>query len=330
LRARSWNDAQVSAPPTASELHGSARPGAPLRGVLSMLASVLLLTLSDALTKLLSTGYPPGQIICMRSLIVIGFVLVLSTPRRRWTGLRIRSPGAHFTRGVFACAGSFLFVLAISHVPLANAMSIGFAGPLLITALAGPMLGEHVGWRRWCAVLVGFLGVLVILRPGAQGFHWAAMLLLAGTWFGALRDIVTRRISATESSSSLLLTTNSCMVGFGLLSLLQGWNMPQPLDAAWLALSGVLIGSGHYLQIEAYRHAEAGTVVPFRYTALLWAMLMGWLVFDDVPDASMLGGASLVVASGLFILHREGRVGGAVQPRSARLRIPGYRWDDTQ
>jgi drug/metabolite transporter (DMT)-like permease len=179
-------------------------------------------------------------------------------------------------------------------------------------------------------VLVGFLGVLVILRPGAQGFHWAAMLLLAGTWFGALRDIVTRRISATESSSSLLLTTNSCMVGFGLLSLLQGWNMPNPLDAVWLALCGVLIGAGHYLQIEAFRHAEAGTVVPFRYTALLWAMLMGWLVFGDVPDASMLGGASLVIASGLFILYRERRVGGAVQPRGARVRIAGYRWDDTQ
>ena len=317
--------------PTSPDTPGSARPGAPLRGVVCMLLSVLLLTISDALTKLLTTGYPPGQIICMRSIVVIGFVLVLSTPRRRWTGLRIRSPGAHLTRGVFSCAGSFLFVIAIGHVPLANAMSIGFAGPLLITALAAPMLGERIGWRRWCAVLVGFIGVLVILRPGPQGFHWVALLLLAGTWFGSLRDIVTRRISATESSSSLLLTTNLCMVAFGLLSLVQGWNMPGPVDATWLLLSGMLIGIGHYLQIEAFRHAEAGTVVPFRYTALLWAMLMGWLVFGDVPDASMLSGASLVVASGMFILYRERQGAGSRRITGGTLmRIPGYGWDDTQ
>ena len=321
----------MSAPPTAPDMQGSARPGAPLRGVACMLVSVLLLTLSDALAKLLSAGYAPGQIICMRSIIVIGFLLVLFTPRRRWTGLRIRSPGAHLTRGIFACAGSFLFVLAIGHVPLANAMSIGYAGPLLITALAGPMLGERIGWRRWSAVLVGFIGVLVILRPGGLDYHWAALALLAGTWFGSLRDIVTRRISATESSSSLLLTTNLCMVAFGLLSLAQGWNMPGLLDATWLLASGVLIGTGHYLQIEAYRNAEAGTVVPFRYTSLLWAILIGWLVFGDIPDSSMLSGASLVIASGLFILYREKRVGGSSRPAGrARVRIPGYHWDDTQ
>jgi drug/metabolite transporter (DMT)-like permease len=318
----------VSAPAILSAAAPGARPVAPLRGVACMLVSVLLLTVSDVLTKLLTAGYPPGQLICLRSLTVLAVVLALSTPRRRWTGLRIRSPGAHLTRGVFACAGSFLFVLAIGHVPLANAMSIGFAGPLLITALAAPMLGEQIGWRRWSAVLVGFAGVLVILRPGAQGFHWAMLALLTGTVFGSLRDIVTRRISATESSSSLLLTTSLCMVGFGLLSLAQGWNMPTAGDAGLMVAAGMLIGSGHYLQIEAYRHAEAGTVVPFRYTALLWAMLLGWLVFGDLPDTAMLGGASLVVASGLFILYRERRSDRV--PGGPRLPIPGYRWDDLQ
>jgi len=307
------------------------RASAPLRGIVCMLASVFILTLSDVLTKWLTAGYPPGQLICLRSLVILALVLAVSAPRRRWTGLRMRSPGAHFTRGVFACAGSFLFVLGIAHVPLANAMSIGFAGPLVITALAGPMLGEKVGWRRWSAVLVGFAGVLVILRPGPEGFHWAALVLLAGTLSGSLRDLVTRRISATESSTSLLLSTNLCMVAFGLLSVVQGWNMPGPRDAAMLVLSGALIGSGHYLQIEAFRHAEAGAVVPFRYTSLLWAMLAGWLVFGDVPAAGMLAGATLVIASGLFIFHRERRLGGGRPgPAGPGVRIPGYRWEDTQ
>ena len=302
-----------------------ARAGAPARGVACMLASVFILTLSDVLTKWLTAGYPPGQLICLRSLAAMLLVLAWSTPRRRWTGLRIRNPGAHLVRGVFACAGSFMFVLGIAHVPLANAMSIGFAGPLLITAMAGPMLGEHVGWRRWAAVVVGFGGVLVILRPGAEGYHWAALVLLAGVVFGALRDVVTRHISATESSSSLLLSTSACMAAFGAISVVQGWNLPGPGDGALLVLSGLLIGTGHYLQIEAFRNAEAGTVVPFRYTALLWATLLGWLVFGDVPGAATLSGAALVVASGLFTLYRERRLGGSrPSPRAARLRVPGY------
>jgi len=291
-----------------------------------MLCSVFILTLSDVLTKWLAAGYPPGQLICLRSLAVLLLILILSTPRRRWTGFRIHNPGAHVVRGVFACAGSFLFVLGIGHVPLANAMSIGFAGPLLITALAVPMLGEQVGWRRWSAVLVGFAGVLVILRPGAEGFHWAALALLCGTVFGSLRDIVTRRISATESSSSLLITTNACMVAFGLLSIMQGWNLPTLRDGALLAASGLLIGSGHYLQIEAFRQAEAGTVVPFRYTALLWATLFGWLVFGDIPGPATFAGAALVIASGLFILYRERRLGPRTRvTRRALVRIPGYK-----
>jgi drug/metabolite transporter (DMT)-like permease len=290
-----------------------------------MLASVFILTVSDVLTKWLTAGYPPGQLICLRSLVVLALIMVLSTPRRRWTGFRINNPGAHVVRGVFACAGSFLFVLGIGHVPLANAMSIGFAGPLLITALAVPMLGEQVGWRRWSAVLVGFAGVLVILRPGAEGFHWAAFALLCGTAFGSLRDIVTRRISATESSSSLLITTNACMVVFGLLSIVQGWNMPTLGDGTLLAVSGLLIGSGHYLQIEAFRQAEAGTVVPFRYTALLWATLFGWLVFGDVPGPATFAGAALVIVSGLFILYRERQLGPRGRTSRAPLvRIPGY------
>lgn len=302
------------------------RVNAPLRGVTCMLTSVFILTLSDVLTKWLTAGYPAGQLICLRSLAALLLVLAWSAPRRRRAGLRIRNPGAHLVRGVFACAGSFMFVLGIGYVPLANAMSIGFAGPLLITAMAGRMLGEQVGWRRWSAVLVGFGGVLVILRPGAEGFHWAAAVLLVGVCFGSMRDIVTRRISATENSSALLVTTSACMVVFGFISVFQGWTLPGLHDAAMILLSGLLIACGHYLQIEAFRHAEAGTVVPFRYTALLWATLLGWIVFGDLPTFATLIGASLVIVSGMFILYRERQLGGRRSLSDRPLvRIPGYR-----
>jgi len=175
---------------------------------------------------------------------------------------------------------------------------------------------------------VGFGGVLVILRPGAEGFHWAALVLLAGVVFGALRDIVTRRISATESSSSLLVSTSACMVVFGLISIAQGWNFPTLRDGAMLLVSGFLIGCGHYLQIEAFRHAEAGTVVPFRYTGLVWASVFGWLIFGDIPATATVLGAALVIASGLFILYRERKLGGRRSSSTRTLvRIPGYRDD---
>ena len=305
-----------------------ARVNAPLRGVTCMLAGVFILTLGDVLTKWLTASYPPGQLICLRSLTALLLVLAWCAPRRRRSSLRIRNPGAHLVRGLFACAGSYMFVMGIGHMPLANAMSIGFAGPLLITACAGRMLGEQVGWRRWSAVLVGFCGVLVILSPGAEGFHWAAPVLLLGVCFGTARDVVTRRISATENSSSMLVTTNACMVGLGFASIVQGWNLPGLADSAMLMGSGLLTASGHYLQIEAFRQAEAGTVVPFKYTALLWATLLGWLVFGDVPTLATLMGAALVIASGLFILYRERQVGSR-RTLSGRplVAIPGYRED---
>jgi drug/metabolite transporter (DMT)-like permease len=304
------------------------RVNAPMRGVVCMLVSVLILTLSDTLTKWLSTGYPAGQLICLRSLAALLLVFAWSASRRRISELRIHNPGAHLVRGLFACAGSFMFVVGIGYMPLANAMSIGFAGPLMVTALAGPLLAEQVGWRRWIAVIVGFGGVLVILRPGAEGFHWAAAVLLIGVCFSTARDIVTRRISATENSSALLATTSACMVVIGLASVVQGWSMPGLRDGAMIALSGLLIGCGHYLQIEAFRQAEAAMVVPFRYTALLWATVFGWLVFGDLPTVATLIGASLVIASGLFILYRERKVGSTRTPsRRPLVKIPGYRED---
>jgi drug/metabolite transporter (DMT)-like permease len=301
----------------------------PLRGIICMLVSIVLLTVSDAIAKWLTVGYPPGQIICLRGVFVVLVILAFTAPRRRRTGLRLHNPRAHLVRAIFAAAATFLFVLGLTFMPLADAMAITFAGPLIITALAGPLLGEQVGWRRWSAVLVGFGGVVVMLRPGSGTLEWAALLLLLSTLCGGMRDIVTRRISVTESSTSMLLTTNLLLVAVGLLSIIQGWAMPTLFDAGLILLSGVLIGSGHWLQIEAFRWGQAATVVPFRYTTLLWAMLLGFLIWGDVPDAWMLGGASLVVASGLYILYREQRP-GRPPPRPVSVRIPGHRGDDTQ
>ncbi|MDA1071109.1 MAG: DMT family transporter, partial [Proteobacteria bacterium] len=203
---------------------------------------------------------------------------------------------------------------------LADAIAITFAGPLFSTALAVPMLGEKVGWRRWSAVVIGLIGVTVMLRPSGEGIAWAAMLPLGAALTSGFRDIVTRRLSVSDSSSSILGVTTLAVTCAGFLTILipslTGWDYWtwQPMDLAHvaiLALAGLLLGTGQYLMIESVRLAEIGLVAPFRYTSMLWAVALGYLVYGTLPDHWVLTGAGLVIASGIYILHRETRVRAA-------------------
>ena len=290
------------------------------RGILCMLASVCIITLNDSLLKWLSPDFPVGQIMAIRGLFVFLPVLALA----RWEGglhmLRISRPGAQTMRAVFVVAGMFLYIGGLRFMPLADAIAITFAGPLFSTALAVPMLGEKVGWRRWSAVVIGLFGVTVMLRPSGEGIAWAAMLPLGAALASGFRDIVTRRLSVSDSSSSILGVTTLAVTCAGFLTILipplTGWDYWtwQPMDLAHvaiLALAGLLLGTGQYLMIESVRLAEIGLVAPFRYTSMLWAVAVGYLVYGTLPDHWVLTGAGLVIASGIYILHRETRVRAA-------------------
>ena len=177
-------------------------------------------------------------------------------------------------------------------MPLADAIAFTFTGPLIVAALAPFVLGEQVGWRRWCAILVGFAGVIVMARPTPDAFQWAAFVALGAAFFGAMRDMVTRRISAEESSDLILFYST----------------LPDMTDWSLFALLGILNGAAHYMIIEAHRWAQASVIAPFRYTVLVWACVLGFVIWGDVPDIWLLGGAALVVGSGLYILYRETRL----------------------
>ena len=280
----------------------------PVRGIVLMLAGLLVLTLNDATAKWLTSDYPVPQIISLRGVFILLPLAVLLYWRGGLGAFRPTRIRNHVLRSLCFVGSTFSIITALSLMPLADAIAFTFTGPLIVAALAPFILGEKVGWRRWSAIIVGFLGVIVMARPTPDAFQWAAVIALGAAFWGALRDMVTRRISAEESSDLILFySTLAVMSVGGLAAFFFPWRMPDGEDLALFALLGVLNGGAHYMMIEAHRWAEASVIAPFRYTALVWALVLGFLIWGDVPDAWLLAGSTLVVGSGLYILHRETR-----------------------
>ena len=285
--------------------------GAGLKGVACMVAGCAVVTLNDAILKWLTSDLPVGEIMCLRGVFVFLPVLLLAAHEGGLHRLKVRSPRGQGLRAAIVVAGMFLFITGLGFLPIAEAIALTFASPLFATALAVPLLGEKVGWRRWTAVGAGLVGVVVMLRPGADAFVLAALLPLGSAVTGACRDIVTRRLSVSDSSSSILMVTTVAVTLAGAVTVPFGWQTPSWQEIGLLALAGFLLGAAQYLMIEAVRHAEIGLVAPFKYTSLIWAVLAGYLVFGSVPDRWVMAGAALVIVSGLYILHRESRLGRA-------------------
>ena len=280
----------------------SAAPG---RGIAYTILGGALLTTNDAVLKWLTGDYPVGQIMFVRGMFVFLPIALLVWRTGGSDALRINSIRGQSLRAVFAFTSGFLFITGLAFLPLADAIAITFAGPLFITALAPPLLGEHVGWRRWSAVLIGFAGVMVMIRPGAGAVQWAALLPLAASLSGAFRDLMTRRMAATETSISIMGFTNAAVVLAGLSTWPFGWVPLVPGDVGLMALSGMLVGGAHFLLIERYRWAEAALVAPFKYTNMIWAVTFGFAVWGDLPDTWTVIGVAVVIGSGLFIVRRE-------------------------
>jgi drug/metabolite transporter (DMT)-like permease len=296
----------------------SARESRPLPGIACMLGGVALLTLSDAAAKWFTADYPVGEVVSIRALFILFFIALLAAARNRLSELRIRSYRKHLLRGGFACASTLFFVMGLSLLPLADAIAVTFAGPLFITALAPLVLLERVGWRRWLAVLAGFAGVLLMVRPSGDYARWAVLLPLSAALAGSLRDLVTRRISVSENSTAILFSTNVIVLLAGLVLFPAGWQVPNVADFLLMGLAGGLMGAAHYLHIEAFRLAEAAVIAPFKYTNMLWGVLFGFVIWGHLPDRWVVGGSLLVIASGLYIFYRERRLEwGQKAPRSA-------------
>ena len=277
-----------------------------VRGILAMLVAVALFGLMDTGLKLLAPHYPPLQVAALRALSSLPLVLAFVAWRGAFgTLLRVRWP-LHLLRGVLGIGMLSLFAYALRHLPLAEAYAIFFIAPLLITLLSGPMLGERVGKARWIAIAVGLLGVVVVLRPTGTGMFTLAggAVLLAAACY-SISAITVRIVNRTDSIESQVFWLMA-MVGFGASAL--AWPQWTPVRAAdaWVLVGIAVTGFGGQLSItEAFRNGEASAIAPFEYSALAWGLAIDWLIWQTLPDAWMLSGAAIIVASGIYLVRHE-------------------------
>ena len=276
------------------------------RSILVMLVAVVLFAMMDAGLKTLSERYPPFQVATLRGAASLPLVLAWSLATVGWKPLlRVRWP-LHLLRGVIGVAMMASFVYALKRMPLSTAYTIFFVAPLLITAMSVPFLGERVGPRRWTAIAIGLLGVLVVLRPTGEGMASLAGLAVLLAAFGyAVSAITVRVLARSDSNQAMVVWLLALMaLGAGVLA----WPDWQPVrhDDLWLiAAIGVVGALGQYAITLAFRHGEASLLAPLEYTALVWGVLLDATIWGVLPDSVTWLGAAIIVASGLYLLRRE-------------------------
>lgn len=269
--------------------------------------AVLMLSVLDATVKHLVQIYPLPMVAWARYFFHLATFGVWILAAHRAVAVRTRRLRLQIVRALLLVAMTFLFVAALGLLPLADATAINFLSPIVVTALSAVVLRESVGWRRWLAVTAGFVGVLIIVRPGADVVNWGALLALAATFFFALYQIATRALAPTDPAVTTLFYT--ALVGTAATSLVVPffWVTPTPTDAALMVMGGVMGGGGHYLLIHAYRHAEASLVAPLFYVQIVFSAALGFAVFGELPDMWTVLGAALIILGGLWIWSGERR-----------------------
>ena len=273
-----------------------------------MCLGVIAMVGLDVTARWLMETYSLPQLVFLRSSFSLVFIFVLVSARGNISSLRTRNPGWHFIRSVLMAGSMFAFFHALRFIPLADIVIIAFAAPIIITSLSQPFLGEAVGVWRWSAVIVGFCGVVVVLRPGSELMHPAALIALAGSFMYALLSLTARKLRTTESALSLSFSSFGVPLLLGFGGSRGAWITPGLLDWAMFALCGLLGGLAIAFINAAYQRAAAAVVVPFEYTGLIWAVAAGFLIWDEIPQINDLLGGAIIISSGLVILFRETRV----------------------
>ncbi|MGI3163698.1 DMT family transporter [Pseudooceanicola sp. 200-1SW] len=281
-----------------------------VKAALLMMGSLALLAINDSAIKAVALTVPLAQIIVLRNAIT-STALAFALTRTRGA-FRLSRRDWHLTllRGVGEAGAAYFYLTALIHIPFANLTAILQATPFVVTLGAALFLGESVGWRRLSAILVGFLGVLLILRPGVEGFDLYAIYVLISVLFITLRDLTTRGLSPEVPALTVTFVTSLMVMGlYAVLSFGTPWvAMPAPALLAVVCAAGLVLAS-YVTIIRAMRLGEIAFVSPFRYTALIFALILGLVLFGEWPDGWTLAGAAIVVASGLFMLYRERKLG---------------------
>jgi drug/metabolite transporter (DMT)-like permease len=276
------------------------------RGIVAMLLAMCFFIANDTLLKLASASLPPGQIMAVRGLFATTMALCIVAGMGQIGHLkRLGSPFV-LLRAALESGVAFLFITSLAHLPLANITAITQSTPILMT-LAMVMLGlERVGWRRWTTIVVGFLGVLVVVRPGAEGFNVYALLALAAAILVAGRDLATRFVPSDVPSTVVTLSTTSAVGLAGVVfGMGEAWQALAVRELAFVVGAAVLVTLGNLGAIVAFRETDVSVVAPFRYSVILWAILSGLVIFGELPDPTAFLGIALIVASGVYMIHRE-------------------------
>jgi len=308
-------------------------PVQPFLGIALKVTSALAFTLMAALIKAVSASYPTGQLVFFRS----AFALIPLLAWLAWQGdlvnaIRTSNLRGHVLRSLIGCTGMFAGFVALSLLPLTDAVAIGYAAPLIVVILAALVLKEVVRAYRWSAVAVGFLGVMVMLWPHLSGGTLAAGLAggsaigalfgLLGASCAAAATIQVRRLTRTERTGAIVFYFTILCSAFGLATIALGWPMPSPRDWGLFVAIGILGGIGQILLTQSYRYGDASLVAPFEYTTMIWALLIGWFAFGQWPQPIVLTGAAIVAGAGIFVLWREHQLG---LQRRKEVEVPSQR-----
>lgn len=292
-----------------------------LAGILLMLLGDFLFALNDAMGKWLVASFSVGQVLLIRSIgafVVLGPMIARQGSRSLFD---VERPGLQVLRVVLATADTALFYAAVAYLPLADVMTFYMAGPIYVAAFSHLFLGERVGWRRWVAIIVGFCGVVIALRPSSASLSLPSLFAVVGSISFALMLVLNRVLRATSDTTLVTWQTLGALAAGAVLSY-QAWTTPTALDLSAMLLLGVVACCAHLLITRALKLAPASTLAPLQYSLLLWAVIFGVIFFGDVPDAQILTGSAIIIFAGLFIFHRQKVVDKTVPSETVAKDVP--------
>ncbi len=279
-----------------------------------MLVAILLLSCMDALAKWLMTTHDVSaiQILAIRSIIIVPLMLVIFSVRKEASVLKPKRLNLHIWRGCIGFISPLAFFLGIKHIPLTDAIVLFFSSIFIVTILSVFVLKEKVGVHRWASIFVGFIGVLIVATPEGGGQVKGYLLVLLGSATYSMLFVSSRYLSSTESVASMVFSYNACVGVIAMMLLPWFWQNVNLTQSLWLVALSLLAVAGHYCITMAFASSEASLVAPFEYSGILWGIAFDYYVWHTLPAYSTLGGATIIIASGLYIVHRERVRGQAV------------------
>ncbi|MGE3993072.1 DMT family transporter [Pseudorhodoplanes sp.] len=276
------------------------------RGMIALTFGMAAYTANDAFVKLVARELPFGQVLFLRGMLSVVILIAMIAVTGHLRSMVSAARPTVLWRALFDALGTVFFIAALVNMKIADLSAVVMTAPLILTALAALVLGDRIGWRRWCAIGVGLIGTLFIVKPGVGTFDSWALAGLAAAFFSAGRDLTTRRIDPAIPSLIVgLYGTVAVTFSGAAIGLTESWTMPNIPQWTSIAIASAFLGVGTYLVVHAFRGVEIAAVAPFRYTLLIWMGIAGYVAFGEIPDRFAIAGAALIALSGLYALHRE-------------------------